>query len=82
MNLNDKLQLLTDRIDRMIAHIRQLEGENTSLRGENEQLRHELTDVRAECHRLKLDQADRAQIVTSRLATVLERLDELEQVEG
>lgn len=82
MTVSEKVKLLAARIERLIDYTRQLEHDNKALMAEKEQLGQELTTLRSECHRLKLDSADRTRQVTEKLTGVLQRLDELEQLEG
>jgi uncharacterized coiled-coil DUF342 family protein len=88
MTVEEKFELLASRIDELTENLRRLRGENQSLKqqreglqGEIEELRSELGTMREQYHRMKLDQADRSALVTSKLTTVLQRLDELESLE-
>ena len=81
MTVEEKFQRLNSRIEQLTAALRELQGENQSLREESKQLRSELGSLREQCHKLKLDQADRSALVTTKLTTVLQRLDELERLE-
>jgi len=82
MTVSEKVKKLAARVERLIDYTRQLEQDNAALRAEKEQLSQELTTLRAECHRMKLDAADQSRQVTEKLTGVLQRLDELEQLEG
>ncbi len=82
MTIQEKVKLLAARVERLINYARQLEQDNQTLTHEKKQLSEELTALRNECHRMKLEAADRTQLVTEKLTGVLARLDELEQLEG
>lgn len=96
MNVDDNLNRLSEKIDQVLGYIKRLEEENAALKSQrdsttaeqsslqesNERLQEELEQVRQECHRLKLEEADRAEAITTKLSGVLARLDELEQAEG
>ncbi|HOD65817.1 MAG TPA: hypothetical protein PK186_01010 [candidate division Zixibacteria bacterium] len=82
MNLEEKFQKLLEQVGGLTRQSQTLRKENSDLSRENDSLKRELAGLRAECHRLKLQAADRADLVTSKLSSVLQRLDELERTEG
>lgn len=82
MNFEDKFTKLQERVKSVTEVLRGLRSENDELHRENEALKRELGSLRGECHKLKLQAADRTELVTSKLSGVLQRLDELERSEG
>jgi len=82
MTVSEKVKLLAARVERLIVYTRQLEQDNQALKADKKLLSDELTGLRAECNRMKLESADRTQLVTEKLTGVLQRLEELEQLEG
>ena len=89
MTLEEKFNRLASRVAELTETLQELRRENEvlqqdtdQLRRENDGLKQELTSLRGECHKLKLEAADRTALVTSKLSGVLQRLEELERLEG
>ncbi len=82
MTVDDKFKQLQARVDELVKALRVAKEGAGPLRRENEELRRELTDLRDRYNKLKLAQADRSNAMTEKLTTVLQRLDELEQMQG
>ncbi len=89
MTLEEKFNRLASMVGDLTETLQQLRQENQVLQQETEQLhrendglKQELTSLRGECHKLKLEAADRTALVTSKLSGVLQRLEELERLEG
>ena len=77
---DDKLDLIGERVDRLVARLRELEGENEQLRQTNRDLTSEVARLRKDCQALRVESADRSEAVRSRLGGVLDRLDQLESI--
>ncbi len=76
--MQGKLELLAERVEKVLGLLDRVKHENLSLKQENERFKAELVGLRKECRELKLENADRSQAVKSKLMSVLDRLEELE----
>jgi len=76
--MQGKLELLAERVEKVLGLLDRVKHDNLSLKQENERLKAELVGLRKECRELKLESADRSQAVKSKLMSVLDRLEELE----
>lgn len=76
----DKLEILKQKVTEVIARLDSLQGENTELVKENRELKRQISVLRAELDHLRLEQADQKMAVKSRLATMLNRVEELEKI--
>lgn len=77
---DDKVLKLIDKMNSAVDYIEELLRENAALKAENTQFRSELNNLKNETKKINLLSADQSQIVKVKLAGVLERLDELEQI--
>ena len=78
--MQEKLQAVIARLNDVLDYVEQLQKENASLRDESTSLQKQLQSMRGDLDRLKLENADRAEVIKSRLGGVLARLDELEGI--
>ncbi|MFH2049703.1 MAG: cell division protein ZapB [bacterium] len=77
---DDKVLKLIDKMNSAVDYIEELLRENAALKAENSQIRSELNSLKNETKKMNLLSADQSQVVKAKLAGVLERLDELEQI--
>lgn len=76
----DKIEALAQKIENLGQYVETLKAENDGLRSQNEQMQSELTELREKLRVGQLESADRNETVKNRLANILNRLDELEQI--
>ena len=74
----DKLAMLSQKVDEVLKRLEELRAENTTLKAENVNLSSELSKLKKEYSELTLNKNDQADAVRTRLASVLERLNQLE----
>ncbi len=77
---DDKVLKLIDKMNSAVDYIEELLRENATLKAENSQIKSELNNLKNETKKINLLSADQSQVVKAKLAGVLERLDELEQI--
>ena len=78
--MNDKIKLLEDKVGQVLSRLDDLQGENVSLKEQNTGLKSELVELQQTFKQFKLENNDRAEQVKSKLATLLARIEELEQI--
>jgi len=78
--MSDKLKLLEEKVGRILDKLNDLKNENVSLKQENAGLKGELDDLKQTFKQFRLEQNDQAEQVKSKLATLLARIEELEQI--
>lgn len=78
--MTDKIKLLEDKIGQVLGRLDELQGENVSLKEQNTDLKSELVELQQTFKQFKLENNDRAEQVKSKLATLLARIEELEQI--
>ena len=76
----DKLMLLEEKVGKILDKLDGLTDENVSLKQENIGLKGELDDLKQTFKQFQLEQNDQAEQVKSKLATLLARIKELEQI--
>ena len=76
----EKIKQLASQVDKLVAWLEQVRKENEQFRSENTELKQEIQQLRNEVFSLKQDKADRSQVVKTKLTSILDRLDELEQI--
>jgi regulator of replication initiation timing len=76
----DKLQQLTERVERVCQVVDDLKRENDALTDENAGLKNELAEIRKLYEQFKLKGADQSEAVRGKLAGVLSRLQQLESM--
>ena len=79
--MSDKFELLEEKIGKVVQVVDLLRSENVSLQQENSSLQKQLTRLGQELHQLKLTQNDQADAVKTKLSTLLNRIEELENIE-
>ncbi len=80
MNTEEKIKQLASQVDKLVAWLEQVRNENEQFRAENAELKTEIRQLRDEVFTLKQGKAERSQIVKTKLTSILDRLDELEQI--
>ncbi|MCD6248809.1 MAG: cell division protein ZapB [candidate division Zixibacteria bacterium] len=78
--MTDKIKLLEDKVGQVLGRLDELQGENVSLKEQNTGLKSELVELQQTFKQFKLENNDRAEQVKSKLATLLARIEELEQI--
>lgn len=76
----DKLEQLSERVERVCRVVEDLRRENDSLTEENAGLRSELSEIRKLYDQFKLQKADQSDAAKGKLASVLSRLQQLESI--
>ncbi len=76
----DKFELLEQRIAQVIAKLEELRADNDRLRETNTGLESQLTEIKHQFKSLQLSQHDQSELIKSRLASVLSRIEELEKI--
>lgn len=80
--MNDKLELLEEKVGQLVERMEKLYTENEELRSENERLGSTLKETEKQLHAKQVEAADREEQVKSRLVSMLGRIDQLEKVAG
>ncbi len=78
--MSDKIKLIEEKVSKVLEKLDGLKEENISLRDQNAGLKSELTELQRAFKQFQLEQNDRAEQVKSKLATLLGRIEELEQI--
>ena len=78
--MSDKIALLEEKIGQVLSRLDDLQNENALLKERNAGLSGELAELQQAFKEFRLDRNDRAEQVKSKLATLLGRIEELEQV--
>ena len=78
--MSDKLDIIAEKIDNLLSVLDKLKTRNLELETKNLDLRTKLAELEKEYNNLCLEDADRSDLVKSKLQSVLERLNELEQI--
>ncbi len=79
--MGDKFQLLEEKVDKVIALLEKLKTENKLLKEENNRLQAELHEVKVSFAQYKTVHADQSNSIKEKLTSVLNRVQELEQIE-
>ncbi|MBN1210948.1 MAG: cell division protein ZapB [candidate division Zixibacteria bacterium] len=79
--MGDKFNLLEQKVDQVLELLDKLKAENRILKEENNRLLAELNQVRDSFEEYKLVHADQSNRVKEKLTLVLNRVEELEQIE-
>ena len=80
--MSEKLELMFEKVEQVLALLDRTKAENASLRDENKLLKVELTKIRKEYNSLRLEVTDQRDKVKSKLVGILDRLDQLEDIAG
>ena len=78
--MTDKFSLLEDRVTRVLHMMERLRKEKTELERANRSLTTELVELKRKYQDLNATSREQSQAVKSRLATVLNRIEELERL--
>lgn len=78
--MTDKLQLLEEKVGKVLEKIEALNSENTGLKTDNRKLQSELTGLQQEFRQLQLKMNDRDEGMKTTLARLLNRVEELEKI--
>lgn len=76
----NKLDILAEKIEQMITKLEKLEKENSELLAENSKLKNDLHVYRKEYDSFKLNNVDKTESVKTKLTTILNRLEQLEEI--
>ena len=78
--MSDKIMLLEEKVGQVLSRLDSLQSENASLKEQNAGLNSDLAQLQQAFKEFQLDHNDRAEQVKSKLATLLGRIEELEQI--
>jgi regulator of replication initiation timing len=78
--MSEKLELMFEKVEQVLALLDRTKAENASLIDENKLLKAELVKIRKEYNSLRLDVTDQKDKVKSKLVGILHRLDQLEDI--
>ena len=78
--MSEKLELMFEKVEQVLALLDRTKAENASLIDENKLLKAELVKIRKEYNSLRLDVTDQKDKVMSKLVGILHRLDQLEDI--
>lgn len=78
--MSEKITLLEEKIGQVLGKLDGIQSENASLKEQNAGLKAELTDLQQAFKAFQLQHNDRSEQVKSKLATLLGRIEELEQI--
>ena len=78
--MSDKLNLLFDKIESLIEKVEELQEKNNILKSENKQLAAEVAKFSKANQNLELASSDKTDIIKTRLKSILNRLDQLEEI--
>lgn len=77
--MSDKLERLDKKISQVLDRLEHLKQDNASLKEENASLKSQLSKVQQDLSSMKLSQSDQAEMIKSKLVSVLGRIEELEK---
>ncbi len=80
--MSEKLELMFEKVEQVLALLDRTKAEKASLQDENKLLKTELTKIRKEYNSLRLEVTDQNDKVKSKLVGILDRLDQLEDLAG
>lgn len=78
--MEDKLNVLSGKLDQFIASYEQLKQQNVGLHEENDRLKEEVQKLRREYDALRTTESDRSEVLKTKLTSILSRLDQLENL--
>lgn len=76
----DNIRVLETKISQVLEKLETLKAENGELHAENRMLRSQLNGLKQEFDRFRMEHNDQVEAVKSKLATLLGRIEELEQI--
>jgi len=77
--MSDRLELLDKKISQVLDRLENLKQDNASLKEENAVLKSQLGQLQQDIDSMKLSQNDQAEVIRSKLVSVLGRIEELEK---
>ena len=77
----DKLKLLEEKVVLVLSKLDGLKEDNATLRKENVDLRSQVSELQKGFENLRLNHNDQSDLLRSKLASVLERIEHLEKIE-
>lgn len=80
--MKEKLNLISEKVDDIVALVEQLRSENVDLARDNRTLKIQISRLLKESKEAGLDYVDRRDSVKTKLNSVLNRLEELESLAG
>ncbi|MCH9023883.1 MAG: hypothetical protein IH931_00995 [candidate division Zixibacteria bacterium] len=80
--MKEKLNLISEKVDNIVALVEQLRSENVDLARDNQTLKTQIRRLLKESKEAGLDNVDRTDSVKTKLNLVLNRLEELESLAG
>ena len=80
--MKEKLNLISAKVDDIVALVEQLRSENVDLARDNQTLKTQIRRLLRESKEAGLDNVDRIDSVKTKLNLVLNRLEELESLAG
>ncbi len=78
--MQDKLTLVEDKVDAVLKVVERIRAEKAILKDENSRFKSEIAMLQKQLTALKLAKSDKNDAVRTKLATVLSRVDELENL--
>ena len=78
--MDSKLNQLTEKIELLITKLEKLQAENKQLKEENQSLISQMNSHKTNFESLKLRSSDDNEKVKTKLTTILNRLDQLEEL--
>ncbi len=78
--MDTKFELLTEKIELLITKLETIQTENKELKEENNNLSAELQRYKRDYDSLKISSTDNNDRVKTKLTTILNRLDQLEEL--
>ena len=77
--MSDRFELLDKKISQVLDRLESLKKDNASLKVENKTLKSQLSQLQQDINSLKLNQNDQAEMIRTKLVSVLGRIEELEK---
>ncbi|MFQ5452769.1 MAG: hypothetical protein ACE5D6_01105 [Candidatus Zixiibacteriota bacterium] len=78
--MEEKLNLLSQKIDQFISSLNNLKEENLLLKKENKSLKSEIGKFKKEYNNIKLNSSDKSDEIKTKLSGILNRLEQLEEL--
>jgi len=78
--MSDALQLLEDKVGRVLARLEELKSANVALVSENQQLKAQVQRLEKELNQFRLERNDQGTLIRSKLVNALNRIEELEKI--
>ncbi len=78
--MDAKLDILSEKIELLITKLETLQTENKQLKEDNNRLSADIQTYKHDYEALKLSSTDKNEVVKTKLTTILNRLDQLEEL--